>query len=336
MCRSMILRRLYSSSDKIIRNGAFRRPKPASNTTRQVFKAEKFADENGLIETTFIQPHHPVATTILNEPTIVIERQIEMMNVFLGFEQANKYAIMDVMGNRIGYMQERDFSIGKAILRQIYKLHRPFTVDVFDNWGNVILTIKRPFSWINSHIKAFLPPLTTLERDYLNQSHEFGNQVHSASFGDVPKPQFMGETHDVGILVGESIQNWHLWRRRYELFQRDNESDSSFSQYGQIDAPFLSFEFPVTGRDGKIMAGVDRNWVGLGRELFTDTGVYIVRFDSKRSFENVYPPEMVSESVLNLDQRAVLLANAVSIDYDYFSRHSRHGGGLLSFGSYDE
>lgn len=332
-----MLRRFLSTTPRISRNGPFRRIRQRNVALQRPQTVEKVGPLYGQVETTFIQPHHPVATTILNEPTIVIERQLEMMNIFLGFEQANKYAIMDVMGNRIGYMQERDFSIGKAILRQIYKLHRPFTVDVFDNWGNVILTIRRPFSWINSHIKAFLPPLTTVEQDYVRNSPGFVGDVHSATpFGNVPQPQYVDDSQGEGILVGESIQNWHLWRRRYELFQRDYGQGGSFSEFGQIDAPFLSFEFPVMDATGKIVAGVDRNWVGLGREFFTDTGVYIVRFDSKQSFENVYPPEMVSDTVLNLDQRAVLLANAVSIDYDYFSRHSRHGGGLLSFGSYDD
>ncbi|QEU62678.1 Aim25 [Kluyveromyces lactis] len=246
-----------------------------------------------------IQQYDPIATTILNEPTIIIERQIEMMNVVLGFEQANKYAIMDVMGNRIGYMQERDFGFFKAITRQIYRLHRPFTVDVFDNYGNVLMTIERPFSFINSHIKAILPD-------------------------------------ENRTLVGESVQNWHLWRRRYELFQREYENPSEFTQFGNIDAPFLSFEFPVMDENNKIIAGCDRNWVGIGRELFTDTGVYIVRFDSQQSFDGVYPQEMLSDKVLNYDQRAVMLSNAVSIDFDYFSRHSRYGGGLLSFGTYDE
>lgn len=331
--------RLYSSSSPhIIKNGAFRRLPSRNNVlSKAVRPAGRFIDA---AETTFIQPQHPIATTILNEPTIVIERQIEMMNVFLGFEQANKYAILDVMGNKIGYMQERDFSFAKSIMRQIYRLHRPFTVDVFDNWGNVILTIRRPFSWINSHIKAFLPPATDVEERYLHISSNSQTAVPaSKTFSDsstVPTPQNISESESDGILVGESIQNWHLWRRRYELFNRDKNADGSFSEYGQIDAPFLSFDFPVLNEQGKVIASVDRNWVGFGRELFTDTGVYVVRFDSQQSFEGVYPPEMVGDSVLSLDQRAVLLANAVSIDFDYFSRHSGHGGGLFSFGSYDD
>ena len=31
---------------------------------------------------------------------------------------------------------------------------------------------------------------------------------------------------------------------------------------------------------------------------------------------------------LSLDERAVILAAAISIDFDYFSRHSEHGGSV--------
>lgn len=319
----MILRRCYSSS--LLRCGAFRRLGRSSDVPVQSTKPQG--------ENTFIQCHHPIANVILNEPTIVIERQIEMMNVFLGFEQANKYAILDVSGNRIGYMQERDFSFVKSIMRQFYRLHRPFTLDVFDNWGNAILTIHRPFSWINSHIRALLPPTTNSEEQFAEHSLHTSALQSQPFGGSGPVPQSMGGE---GILVGESIQNWHLWRRRYELFQREKNDGVDFTEFGQIDAPFLSFEFPVMDKQGKIIASVDRNWVGLGREFFTDTGVYVVRFDASQSFSGIYPPEVMSSDILNFDQRAVLLANAVSIDFDYFSRHSSYGGGLLSFGSYDD
>ncbi|CAI4034498.1 hypothetical protein SMKI_10G2910 [Saccharomyces mikatae IFO 1815] len=304
---------LKNSHGRVIRNGSFRRVIREKNQITSTPPVYAFNENNN---NGIIKIHDPVATTILNEPTIIIERQMEFMNVFLGFEQANRYAIMDVNGNKIASMMERDFSITKAIMRQFYRLHRPFLVDVFDNWGNVIMTIKRPFSFINSHIKTIVPPSAYVDnRNETTHCHD-------------------GEE---GTIVGETIQNWHLWRRRYELFQKDGIEDSAFDQFGKIDAPFLSFDFPVTDAMGKIMASVDRNWVGLGRELFTDTGVYIVRFDSQRCFNDIYPIEMLSSQVLTLDQRAVLLANAVSIDFDYFSRHSRQSGGFLSFGGgYDE
>ncbi|SCU80954.1 LAMI_0B04280g1_1 [Lachancea mirantina] len=317
MIRRLVIRRFYSP------------PRLARIPSRRPSGAQP----NLSFETnSIIQVNDPIATTILNEPTIVVERQIEMMNVFLGFEQANKYVIMDALGNRIGYMQERDFGITKAVLRQFYRLHRPFLVDVFDNWGNVLLTIKRPFSWINSHIKTILPQ----QADVVRGESTSPSIVQPSAFSGGPVPQGVSNLGEEGTLVGESVQNWHLWRRRYELFQRDQSNVDTFAQFAKIDAPFLSFEFPLTDQDGRILASVDRNWVGLGRELFTDTGVYVVRMDSFRSFEGVYPRELVSNRVLTLDQRAILLANAVSIDFDYFSRHSGHSGGLIGFGDYGE
>lgn len=238
--------------------------------------------------------HDDGVARILSEPTLVIERQVEMMNVFLGFEQINRYVILDALGNRLGSMEERDLGFVSAMMRQIYRLHRPFTVDVFDNDGNQVLTIKRPFSFINSHIKVFLA----------------------------------GMQNEEEAIVGESVQSWHPWRRRYNLFKASDKD--SFSQFGAIDARFLSFDFPVRDENGVVVASVDRNWVGLGRELFTDTGVYIVRMDpvSFTGMQDDYPKV---GGPITLDQRAILLANAVSIDFDYFSRHS-NSPGLVTYG----
>lgn len=236
---------------------------------------------------------------ILKEPTLVIERQLEMMNVFLGFEQANKYKIMNSMGQQLGYMEERDVGFLKILGRQFFRLHRPFEIDVFNNYGDLLLKIKRPFSFINSHIKCYLPGYD-----------ENGNLMFEN--------------------LGESAQSWHLWRRRYNLFKLEDETTDEYDQFGAIDAPFLSFEFPVRNAEGDVIASVDRNWVGLGRELFTDTGVYIVRMDpaSFAGMGDIYPSVA---GPLTLDQRAILLGNAVSIDFDYFSRHSGGSGiGLFS------
>jgi Scramblase len=89
----------------------------------------------------------------------------------------------------------------------------------------------------------------------------------------------------------------------------------------------------------------------FGRELFTDTGQYVLRFDSVAQDELLAPRiasavepgqpletgrDLVeseqSTRALTLDERAVALATAVSVDFDYFSRHSRGGsGGMFPF-----
>ncbi|CAI5759691.1 unnamed protein product [Candida verbasci] len=252
-----------------------------------------------------ITPQDPIYD-ILKEPTLVIERKIEFMNLFLGFEQANRYIIMNSVGDTIGFMEEKDVGIGKMLGRQFFRLHRPFDIDVFNLKGELALSIKRPFSFINSHIKALLP------------GYDLNNEL-------------MYE------IVGESVQSWHLWRRRYNLFKLEDEKTDDYNQFGEIDAPFLSFDFPIKDDKGKILASIDRNWVGLGREMFTDTGVYILRFDPM-SFQGLeqYYGNNISTKGVTLDQRAIMLSCFTSIDFDYFSRHSG-GHGLFGFGSsYDE
>jgi Scramblase len=57
-------------------------------------------DPNAVLKET-----HP-ATSILANSGLVVQRQLEMMNVFLGFEEANRYISMDPQGNHVGYMAE--------------------------------------------------------------------------------------------------------------------------------------------------------------------------------------------------------------------------------------
>lgn len=84
---------------------------------------------------------HP-STSILANSSIVVQRQLEMMNVLLGFEQVNKYVVMDGQGNHIGYLAEQDHGLGSSIARQAFKTHRSFTTHVFDRHENEILRVR--------------------------------------------------------------------------------------------------------------------------------------------------------------------------------------------------
>ena len=83
---------------------------------------------------------HP-ATSILSNSSIVVTRQLELMNVMLGFEQANKYVIMDPQGNHVGYMAEMELGMGNMIARQMFSTHRSFTTHVFDKHGKEVLRV---------------------------------------------------------------------------------------------------------------------------------------------------------------------------------------------------
>jgi hypothetical protein len=110
------------------------------------------ASENPLI-TPVHMPEDP-AMRLLDNSTLIVQRQLEMMNVLMGFEQANRYVIMDPSGNHIGYLAEQEHGIGNAVARQMFKTHRSFTTHVFDREEKEILRFHRPFSWVNSRIRA--------------------------------------------------------------------------------------------------------------------------------------------------------------------------------------
>ncbi|PIA12516.1 Scramblase-domain-containing protein, partial [Coemansia reversa NRRL 1564] len=237
------------------------------------------------------------AYKILQHSSLRVTRQLEMMNVFIGYEQANRYTLVDPNGNPTGFMVE-ERTLLSEIGRQIYRLHRPFKVLVLDLDGKVCLRIRRPFSLINSRISV--------------------TEEHSKR------------------IIGESQQEWHPWRRRYNLFLRNESPDNNeYHQFARVDAPFLSWDFPMCNEQGAMVAGVFRDFAGIGMELFSDYGLYAVCFDqialSQRYAASSGNGALTAEqavttgSDLDLDQRAVVLAAAVSIDFDYFSRHS-HGG----------
>lgn len=91
-------------------------------------------------EGAIIRSQHP-ATKLLANSGLVVQRQIEMMNLFLGFEQANRYVIMDPQGNHVGYMAEHDGGFGKAMGRQWFRTHRAFTTHVFDREQKEVLRV---------------------------------------------------------------------------------------------------------------------------------------------------------------------------------------------------
>ena len=126
-------------------DGAANTPKPPS--VSETLAGADPAHNNLLVpvyipedERAIIKSQHP-ATKLLANSGLVVQRQIEMMNLFLGFEQANRYVIMDPQGNLVGYMAEHDGGFGRAVGRQWFRTHRAFTTHVFDREQNEVLRV---------------------------------------------------------------------------------------------------------------------------------------------------------------------------------------------------
>ena len=319
---------------------------------------------------------HPAAA-LLSYSSLVVTRQVEMMNIMLGFEQANRYVIMDPQGNHVGYMAERDLGMGSMMARQTFSTHRSFTTHVFDKQQKEVLRFHRPFSWISSRIGIYDP----LEVASVSQSASIAlqNPQAGALSTDVSKGSAQVSSLEVKDMriVGEVQQQWAPLRRKYNLFlfrkppteetrinpkeiaagdtplskshqlQVSKKSpnrrpgEGEYGQFAYVDEPWLSWDFSLLSDNGRLVGSVNRNFAGFGREIFTDTGVYMLRMDaaalaeepkhliSKTGISSEQAEETPGVNGLTLDQRAIMLATAVSVDFDYFSRHSGGGGGMM-------
>ncbi|KAL9124015.1 MAG: hypothetical protein Q9217_006614 [Psora testacea] len=311
---------------------------------------------------------HP-ATSILANSAIVVTRQLELMNVMMGFEQANKYVIMDPQGQHIGFMAEMDLGMGNMFKRQMFNTHRSFTTHVFDRFGKEVLRFHRPFAWISSRIGIYDPlkpedyaaPSSTVLSPIIPGGLSTDMNQDAARVSPLPLSEMR--------IIGEAQQQWAPLRRKYNLFvHRDSHDPSTpqltsgdlplsaskelqpsspeapnsggeFAQFAYVDEPFLSWDFSLLTSDSKLLGSVNRNFTGFGREIFTDTGVYALRMDSAGLAQE--PAHLISKTGqqagpvegpgMTLDQRAVMLATAVSVDFDYFSRKSGGGGMMGGF-----
>ncbi|KZT68179.1 Scramblase-domain-containing protein [Daedalea quercina L-15889] len=264
----------------------------------------------------FSDPEEGLKKLLLGHEELVITRQMEMLNIFVGFEQANRYAITDTEGETLGYIAEEPRGFLSTFGRQIFRTHRPFRAVVMDASGTPVLWLRRPFAWINS--RMFAQRL----KDYNTYTPE-GEPVLD-TFGEVQ-------------------QLWHPWRRRYDLFLKESpqrvlsvvsesqpEPDTEvFTQLARVDEGFLAWRFFLRDARGEEMASIRRVFRGFGRELFTDTGRYFVRFSRlPPDPEDLTPRAPSVDRELSLEERALVLAMSVNVDFDYFSHHSSGGPGI--------
>lgn len=130
----------------------------------------------------------------------------------------------------------------------------------------------------------------------------------------------------------------HSRAQRLEVSQAAIQGgEGQFSQFAYVDEAFLSWDFSLLSADSRLIGSVNKNFAGFGRELFTDTGVYALRMDaaglagepkhliSKTGEQNEITRNTPAAG-MTLDQRAVMLATAVSVDFDYFSQKSSSSG----------
>ncbi len=269
----------------------------------------------------------------------------------LGFEQANKYTVFNQDGQVVALLAEDD-SFVRTITRQLFRTRRPFTATVLSPDGTEILfRIQRPFYLLASHARIVSADGETVLGEIFGRWHLWRRNYDLY----IDRRQF------AAIRGG-------LWAWDFELTDAQGKPlaliDRNFQVWGGCCAWYMWYTQTHT-----TTAYTHTNTCpppqGLAKELFTDAGKYAIHFGSPRhssaeqaaaTIRAAHPTATIDSSSLTrnvpdnallvptatgsqlvvarplgLSERMAVLAAAISIDYDYFSRHS-HGGGVLGMG----
>jgi len=190
-------------------------------------------------------PNCPPALAYLSTvDSLVIKQQLEVLEMFSGFETNNKYKITNNMGQLVFFAKEDNDCCTRLMCGPL----RPFQMKIFDNARNEVISLDRPlactgcccYSCSHQSLEVCCPPgnpIGTIEAEFSFMTPKFA--IKDASGSTVLK--IKGPTCTINMC-------------------------------GTI-------EFDVLTSDGQTPIGkITKEWAGFGKELFTDSDTFGVQF----------------------------------------------------------
>jgi uncharacterized protein YxjI len=108
-----------------------------------------------------------------------------------------------------------------------------------------------------------------------------------------------------GARIGSVHRRFAVLRRKYDL------RDATGRTFARVSSPFFRiWTFPVRADDGR-EATIGKKWGGMLREVFADADTFGIDF---------------ARGPWSAEERAVIFAAAVSIDFDFFENNQGVGG----------
>lgn len=117
-------------------------------------------------------------------------------------------------------------------------------------------------------------------------------------FINAPNKQLHGSIH----------RRFGILHKKYDL------KDRSGNLFATISSPIWKlWTFPVLSTNGKQISCINKKWKGILQEAFTDADTFMINFENQD---------------LSIDKKTIILAAAISIDFDFFEDNSGRGGAL--------
>ncbi|KAK9120452.1 hypothetical protein Syun_018069 [Stephania yunnanensis] len=149
---------------------------------------------------------------LLARSNLLITRRIEWANLVVGFEQENRYAILDACYPKqpVGFILEQS----NVIARQLLRTRRPFVAHITDGIRNELFKVRRPFWWINSSIFAEIDgkEIGVVHRRWHLWRRVYDLYLGKQQFAIVENPGFWNWTFTLrdieGNVLAEIDRNW--------------------------------------------------------------------------------------------------------------------------------
>ena len=190
---------------------------------------------------------------------LVVRQRVEHLEVFTGFETANRYTVSTPEGEQLLYAYEESGWLG----RQFLKNHRPLTLHVIDNEGQTILSASRSFFWFLSHLHVHDSagrPLGSLRRQLAFLKRRFvledpsGNPIAEVQ-GKLFRPNTFMVYADGGEVARVTKQGGGLMREAFSdadtfRVQLDRGRNQDFSLLVLATAFAIDLDFFESGGGG--------------------------------------------------------------------------------------
>ncbi|OIW08803.1 hypothetical protein TanjilG_16384 [Lupinus angustifolius] len=142
---------------------------------------------------------------LLARSNLLITRDIEWANLVFGFEQENRYAIVDVCypQSPVGFIREQS----SIIARQLLRTRRPFVAQITDAVGSELFTVRRPIWWITSSIYAEIDgkEIGVVHRRWHLWRRIYDLYLGNKQFAVVENPGFWNWTFTMKDINGEVL-----------------------------------------------------------------------------------------------------------------------------------
>ncbi|XP_068960810.1 phospholipid scramblase 1-like [Petaurus breviceps papuanus] len=174
---------------------------------------------------------------------LLIQQQIEILEVFTGFETNNKYVITNSFGQRVYFAVEENDCCTRNCCGNL----RPFILKILDNAGREVITVERPLRCTSCFYPCCLQKL------------------------EVQSPP--------GVPIGYIIQNWHPFLPKFTVLNEHQQEVLKIGGPCVVCRCCTDIDFNIKSLNEETVVGkITKQWTGIIKEVFSDTDNFAIQF----------------------------------------------------------